>query len=259
MSDEILFERSGSIATITMNRPNQRNAMTWAMYQGLVELCDVVDADPEIRVVIIQGAGDKAFVAGTDISQFPSFKGNPDAGIEYEARIDAVIRRLERVTKPVIAAVRGFCVGGGLVIAGASDIRIAAADAQFSVPCVKLGNCLSMNNYVRLVSIVGAARARELVYTGRLVPAQEALAAGLVHEVVEVDQLQTRVQELAEQLTKSAPLTIQVTKEAIRRIQEGMQSTLNGDDLVETCYNSDDFAEGVAAFLEKRRPNWQGR
>lgn len=256
---EVLFEQSGPIATVTLNRPQQRNALTWGMYQRLVEICDAVDDDPSIRVVILQGAGEKAFVAGTDISQFPSFQANPQAGVEYEARIDAVIGRLERVTKPVIASVRGFCVGGGLVIAGACDIRIAAVDAQFSVPCVKLGNCLSLNNYTRLISLVGAARTRELVYTGRLVPAAEAHTIGLVHEVVPVEQLVERTQGLAEQIAASAPLTVQVTKEAIRRIQGCVQSTDTGHDLIQTCYNSRDFQEGVSAFLEKRRPVWTGK
>lgn len=258
-TSEVLFERSGPIATVTLNRPQQRNAMTWVMYQRLVEICDAVDDDPSIRVVIIQGAGEKAFVAGTDISQFPSFGENPQAGVAYETRIDEVIGRLERVTKPVIASVRGFCVGGGLVIAGAADIRIAAVDAQFSVPCVKLGNCLSMNNYTRLISLVGAARTRELVYTGRLVPATEAHAIGLVHEVVAVERLAERSWELAEQIAASAPLTVQVTKEAIRRIQSGILSTDNGHDLIQACYSSRDFQEGVSAFLEKRRPVWTGK
>jgi enoyl-CoA hydratase len=258
-TSEVLFERSGAIATVTLNRPQQRNAMTWGMYQRLVEICDAVDGDPSVRVVIIQGAGEKAFVAGTDIGQFPSFRENPQAGIEYETRIDEVIGRLERVTKPVIASVRGFCVGGGLVIAGASDIRIAAADAQFSVPCVKLGNCLSMNNYARLISLVGAACTRELVYTGRLVSAAEAHAIGLVHEVVAVEQLAERTRELADQIAASAPLTVQVTKEAIARIQNGIQSTDTGHDLIQACYNSQDFQEGVSAFLEKRRPVWTGK
>jgi enoyl-CoA hydratase len=258
VNSEILSEKFGSVVEITFNRPEQRNAMTWAMYARLVELCDEIDADPEVRVVLLKGAGEKAFVAGTDISQFTSFEGNPEAGIEYEARIDGVIGRLEQLTKPVIAAVRGFCVGGGLVIAAASDIRVVADDAKFGIPCVKLGNCLSLNNYARLVSLVGMARAKEMVYTGRLVPAQEAQAVGLVHEVVPAGLLLERARELATQIAAAAPLTIQVTKEAMRRLGHGIPSTANGADLIARCYNSTDFQEGVAAFLGKRRPVWQG-
>lgn len=259
VNSEILRETFGSVVEITFNRPEQRNAMTWAMYARIVELCDEIDADPEVRVVLLKGAGEKAFVAGTDISQFTSFEGNPEAGIEYEARIDGVIGRLEQLTKPVIAAVRGFCVGGGLVIAAASDIRVVADDAKFGIPCVKLGNCLSLNNYARLVSLVGMARAKEMVYTGRLVPAQEALAVGLVHEVVPAELLLERARELATQIAASAPLTIQATKEAMRRIGHGIPSTASGADLIARCYNSTDFQEGVTAFLGKRRPVWQGR
>jgi enoyl-CoA hydratase len=259
MFTDIFFERHDPVAEIVINRPQQRNAMTWAMYARLVEICDEIDATPEIRAVVIRGAGEKAFVAGTDISQFTAFQGNPEAGMDYEHRIDGVIGRLERLTKPVIAAVRGYCVGGGLVIAGASDIRIAAADAQFSVPCIRLGNCLSMANYARLASLVGQARTRELVYTGRMVPAAEALSLGLVHEVVEPEALLERAQLLAAQIAQAAPLTVQVTKEAMRRMGDCIQSTLNGEDLIATCYNSRDFQEGVAAFLEKRRPTWEGR
>lgn len=258
MNSDLLFKKSGAVAEITFNRPEQRNAMTWEMYARLMDLMDQIDADEEIRAVVLQGAGDKAFVAGTDISQFTEFKGNPQAGIDYESRIDAVISRVEQVTKPVIAAVRGFCVGGGLVIAAASDLRIAADDARFSVPCIKLGNCLSTKNYARLAALVGVARAKEMVYTGRLVPAAEALAAGLVNEVVTAETLLPRARELAQQIATAAPLTIRATKEAYRRLSDPTQSTNSGEDLVKTCYNSHDFQEGVAAFLAKRRPVWGG-
>ncbi len=259
VSEEILYEKSGALAEITFNRPEQRNAMTWSMYARLVELCDEVDADESVRAVVLKGAGEKAFVAGTDIGQFTGFAGNPRAGIDYEARIDSVIGRLERVTKPVVAAVRGFCVGGGLVIAAASDIRIVSDDAKFSVPCVKLGNCLSISNYARLVSLVGLARAKEMVYTGRMVGAAEAHAAGLVHEVTPADAVLNRAREVAAQIADSAPLTVQVTKEAMRRLSNCIQSTVDGEDLVSRCYNSGDFQEGVSAFLEKRRPVWRGK
>src|SRR5438132_1353167 len=156
-SSEMLFETNRGVAYLTVNRPEQRNAMTWAMYQRLVETCEQVDRDDAIKVLVIRGSGERAFISGTDIGQFPAFRGNPQAGIEYEERIDRVVGRLEAVAKPTLASIRGFCIGGGLGIAMACDLRIAAEDARFGVPTIRLGNCLSMHNYTRLVTLIGPA------------------------------------------------------------------------------------------------------
>lgn len=255
----MLFEVSSGVGYLTVNRPDQRNAMTWEMYGRLVEICEEVDRDDRIRVLVVSGSGERAFVSGTDISQFPAFLGNPQAGIEYEERIDRVVGRLEAVRKPTLAAVRGFAVGGGMTIAIACDLRIAAENARFGIPVIRLGNCLSMKNYARLVALIGPARAKEMIYTARHVDAREAHAWGLVNEVAPVEALPGRVRELAEAIAAAPPLTLSVSKEAVRRVVHRMLPEDPGHDLISACYNSADFQEGVAAFLDKRAPRWTGR
>jgi enoyl-CoA hydratase/carnithine racemase len=258
-SSQILLQIERGVAYLTVNRPEQRNAMTWAMYERLVEICGDVDRDDQIRVLVIRGSGERAFISGTDISQFPAFRGNPQAGIEYEDRMARVISRLEAVKKPTLAAIRGFAVGGGLSIALACDLRIASDDARFGVPVIRLGNCLSIDNYARLVALIGPARAKDMIFTARHVGAGEALTWGLVNEVVPPGQLAARTQELAEAIAAAPPITLRVSKEAVRRVLERLQPETPGHDLVALCYNSSDFQEGVAAFLDKRPPRWMGR
>lgn len=255
---EMLFETIRGVACLTVNRPAQRNAMTWAMYQRLVEICEAVDRDDAIKVLVIRGSGDRAFISGTDIGQFPAFRGNPQAGIDYEERIDHVVGRLEAVAKPTIASIRGFAVGGGLGISMACDLRLAADDARFGVPIIRLGNCLSMHTYARLVSLIGPARAKEMIYTARHVEAKEALAWGLLNEVIPAESLAARTQELAETIAQAPPLTLRVSKEAVRRVMARLLPENPGHDLIAQCYNSADFQEGVAAFLDKRPPHWTG-
>jgi enoyl-CoA hydratase len=258
-SAEMLYETARGVAYLTVNRPAQRNAMTWAMYQRLVEICDEVDRDDGVRVLVVRGSGDRAFISGTDISQFPAFRGNPQAGIDYEDRIDRVIERLDAVNKPTIASIRGFAVGGGLTIALSCDLRLASEEARFGVPVIRLGNCLSVRNYARLVALIGPSRAKEMIFTGRHVEAQEALGWGLINEAVPSDALAARTQALAEAIAAAPPLTLRVSKEAVRRVVDRLNPDSPGHDLIALCYNSADFQEGVAAFLDKRAPRWSGR
>jgi len=256
--EHIVVEREGAIVTLTFNRPEARNAMTWDMYRRLGEVCDEVDRDDAVRVLVLRGAGGKAFVAGTDIAQFLAFAGGDD-GLRYERDADEFLGRIARVTKPVIAQIEGFAVGGGFGIAAGCDLRIATPDARFGAPIARtLGNCLSMRAYARYMELIGPSRLKELIFTARLMTADEALAAGFVHEIVAGERIAARVREIAEQVAANAPITLMVTKEAIRRIHEA-RALPNGDDLVAKTYGSADFHEGVRAFVEKRPPRWTGK
>jgi len=256
--EHIVVEREGAIVTLTFNRPEARNAMTWDMYRRLGEVCDEVDRDDAVRVLVLRGAGGKAFVAGTDIAQFLAFASGDD-GLRYERDADEFLGRIARVTKPVIAQIEGFAVGGGFGIAAGCDLRIATPDARFGAPIARtLGNCLSMRAYARYMELIGPSRLKELIFTARLMTADEALAAGFVHEIVAGERIAARVREIAEQVAANAPITLMVTKEAIRRIHEA-RALPNGDDLVAKTYGSADFHEGVRAFVEKRPPRWTGK
>ena len=255
-----IFETAGPIATLTFNRPEARNAMTWAMYEALVDACERVDRDAAIHVLVLRGAGGKAFVAGTDISQFQTFKDRQD-GLKYEERLDNVLDRIERVTKPTIAQIEGVAAGGGCAIALVCDLRVATPESTFGIPIARtLGNCLSGATYSRLVDLVGPAAVKDLLFTGRFVDAAEAYALGLVNRIVVADAIGEAVARLAGEIAANAPLTLRATKEMIRRVLAKRRLPAGEDaDLVELCYTSEDFRGGVAAFLEKRKPRWTGR
>jgi len=253
------FDVADSTAVLTFNRPEARNAMTWAMYDALMEACDRVDRDAGIRVFVLRGAGGKAFVSGTDISQFTGLTTREDA-LAYERRVDEVVDRLERVTKPTIAEVEGVASGSGFMLALACDLRVCTPESRFGVPIARtLGNCLSAANYARLVDLMGPARVKDLLFTGRLIEASEAAALGLVNRIVEPTTIGSSVRELAAQISANAPKTISATKAMVRRIQERRRLVSgDGDDLITACYLSHDFKEGVAAFLAKRPPVFKG-
>jgi enoyl-CoA hydratase/carnithine racemase len=258
-SNEIRFEVDGPIATITFNRPEAMNAMTWNMYDRLVAYCDELDERDDIRVAILTGAGDRAFVAGTDISQFQAFSDPQDA-IDYERRTGEVTDRLERVRKPTIAMIHGVCVGGGAGIALSCDFRYADPNLRFGIPIARtLGNCLSLKGYSRLIDFVGPAKAKELIMLAKLLNADEALSLGVMTEIVPADQLESRVREVAERLTQLAPLTLAATKESIRRLLAARSlPSEDGQDIILSCYMSDDFRGAVEAFVAKRKPVWTG-
>jgi enoyl-CoA hydratase len=255
---ELLYEVRDGIGRITFNRPQARNALTFPMYERLAEICEAADTDRALKVLILTGAGDKAFASGTDINQFRAFKSPQDA-IAYEARIDRVLGTLEACRVPTIAAIAGACTGGGAGIAACCDLRIGTATAKFGFPIARtLGNCLSMSSLGRLTALIGPARVKEIIFTARLVEAREAASLGLLHEVVEdLPALTRRADELARLIGSHAPLTLRATKEALRRLQQRL-SREEGEDLILMCYMSRDFREGMDAFLNKRPPQWAG-
>jgi enoyl-CoA hydratase len=257
-TQDALVTRDGAIMTLTLNRPQTRNAMTWAMYERLLQVCEEVDADDSVRVLILRGAGGKAFVAGTDISQFKVFETAED-GLAYERDGAARSARLERVRKPVIAQIQGFAVGGGFNITACCDLRIATPDAKFGAPIARtLGNCLSMETYARFVDLLGTSRVKDVIFRARFFTAEEALAAGFVHEIVPPEEIDARVKAIALEIADHAPITIQVTNEALRRLRDH-RGLPDGDDLIARTYTSADFREGAAAFVEKRKPRWTGK
>jgi len=254
---EILSEVRGNTLWITFNRPQARNALTFAMYEGLAKLCSEVPTDGSIRAVVIHGAGGKAFAAGTDMTQFRAFESAQDA-LVYEARIETVLEAVERCPLPTVAVINGACTGGGAAIAGACDIRIAAQNLKFGFPIARtLGNCLAAANLARLSSLMGAGRVREMIFTARLISAPEALDYGLISEVLEDEAaLMARAEDLAGTLAQMAPLTLRATKEAMRRVSAATR--VEDADLIEMCYMSNDFRHGMEAFLAKEKPEWSG-
>jgi enoyl-CoA hydratase len=257
--DDLLYEVRDGIGRITLNRPQARNALTFAMYERIAEICNQANADDSMRVLVLTGQGDRAFAAGTDINQFRAFKTPRDA-IEYESRIDRILGAVEQCRVPTIAAIAGACTGGGAGIAASCDLRIATRDARFGFPIARtLGNCLSMSSLRRITALVGPARVKEMVFTAKLVGGEEAGRIGLVHEVVEdAAALQVRASELAQVVASHAPLTLRATKEGLRRLQVNGPAA-EGEDLVLMCYMSGDFREGMDAFLNKRPPKWSGK
>jgi enoyl-CoA hydratase/carnithine racemase len=259
MTTELLHEVRDGVAYVTFNRPQARNALTFAMYERLAEICNGAKQDRSIRAILITGAGDKAFAAGTDISQFRAFDKEQDA-LDYEARIDRVMTAIERCRVPTIAAIHGACTGGGASIAACCDLRIASRAMKYGFPVARtLGNCLSLVSYARLVYLVGPSLVKDIVFRARLLEADEALARGLVMELTENQEtLMKRAEEIARQVASHAPLTLQATKEALLRLRPEVKHG-EGNDLVLMCYMSEDFREGMEAFLNKRKPVWKGR
>lgn len=258
MSDQgaVRYRREGAVAHVIFDRPAARNAMTWTMYQQLAEACHQIVTDTEVRCVVFRGAGGKAFVAGTDISQFQEFSG-PNDGIEYENKMEDFLARVESLPMPTLAVIEGFAIGGGLAIATACDLRIATPDARFGVPIARtVGNCLSIGNNALLIAGFGVARTKKMLLSAELLDANEAVQAGYLAEIVAPEELDGRVKELSERLAGNAPITMRVTKEAIRRL---LHAGLPDDaDLIRQAYGSEDFRIGVESFVNKKKPEWTG-
>jgi enoyl-CoA hydratase len=254
---ELEVSQDGAVLTVLFNRPEARNAMTFGMYDGLEEACARADADDSVRVMVLRGAGGRAFVAGTDISQFSTFTSGDD-GIAYEERITRVVNRLEDVAVPTVAAIEGPCVGGGLALAAACDLRLATESSRFGVPIARtLGNCLSMNSYSLLVHHLGPGRTLDMLLRARLLSAADAHAAGFVGEVVPDGELDPALSALLDVLLNHAPLSMKAAGQAVARLRRA--NLPDGDDLVREVFGSADFRAGVAAFVERGQASWTGR
>jgi enoyl-CoA hydratase/carnithine racemase len=254
---EVRYLRDGAVATVIFDRPAAHNAMTWRMYEQLGDACARMQQESGLRVAVFRGAGGKAFIAGTDIGQFDAFRTGED-GLAYEEKMDGHIGAIEALPVPTLAVIDGFALGGGLAIAAACDLRIATPGSRFGVPIARtLGNCLSIANYARLVSALGASRAKRVLLLAENLSAEEAQAGGFVTEIVQPSDLDRRIAELTVRLAQHAPVTMRVSKEALRRLLHA--GLPDGDDLVRACYGSDDFRNGVKAFVEKRAPQWTGK
>lgn len=258
---KILATVEGGVGRITFNQPEKRNAMSIAMWDGLTAALDLFETHPEVRVLVLEGAGDKAFVSGADISQFDKNRSDAEAQKEYDRLTSGGRAKLGRFPKPVIGKIRGFCLGGGLGIAMQCDIRIVASDAQLGIPAAKLGLAYGFDMVRTLVGLVGPIHAKRILFTGDRVDAATAERIGLVNQVVPVEALEDTVATLAADIAGNAPLTIRAAKLAVAAaLQDKADRDMAGlSAAIAACFDSEDYREGRRAFLEKRKPAFRGR
>ncbi len=259
-TDKMIGEIDDGIGWMTFNQPERRNAISHEMREAILEILDHFESSRDVRVIVMKGAGDKSFVSGSDISRAEKGEATP-AELERQGKLSGLVHeRYTTLTKPLIAMIRGYCLGGGVATALYADLRIASDDAQFGIPAARLGNAYSWSYTSKLVEIVGPARAKEILITARRYSAAEALQMGLIHQVAAVDQLETTVCELAAGIKDNAPLSIQAAKIMIDElVKDPDQRDMKKVALIrKTCIESADFAEGRRAFNEKRKPRWTG-
>jgi enoyl-CoA hydratase len=259
--DKIIVEKSAGVGRLIFNQPQKHNAISFEMWQGISHAMNEFAADDSVRVVILSGAGEKAFSAGADISQFAEKRASMDAVEEYERIAVKAHEELVHIDKPTIAMIHGYCIGGGAGVALCCDLRIASEDARFAIPAAKLGLAYRWDDVYPLVQLVGASFAKEILFTGRQFSAHEALNMGLVNRVVPRAELEACVGEYAESIASNAPLTIRAAKRTIgEALKDPEDRDLDGvGKLVDECFASEDYAEGRKAFMEKRKPEFKGR
>ena len=260
-TDKMLSRRDGAIGHLVFNQPEKRNAVSLAMWERAREILDEFEADPSVRVVILSGAGGKAFVSGADISEFEDKRGTAEAQQHYNAQTARVYERIERFPKPTVAMIDGYCIGGGLNLACVCDIRIASDQSQFGMPAARLALGYPFVAINRLVNIVGIANARHLMFTAGRINAEHALRIGLVQELVPSDTLEATVTQYAGTIAENAPLTVAAMKFISTQVlaDPAERDLAKCDAMVAACFASEDFKEGRRAFMEKRKPQFQGR
>ena len=256
--DKILSAVDGHIGTLTFNNPERHNAMSLDMWRAAGAVLEEFEKDPAVRVIVLTGAGGKAFVSGADISKFESERATLDAVAEYNAVVDRFAQTLGECSKPTIAMIRGYCLGGGVGIAVCCDLRIANDAARFAVPAAKLGLGYGYANVRRIMDLVGPQFVTEMLLTARQFDAAEALRTGLVNRVVLDADIENYVRELAETIARNAPLTIRAVKKVVRELHHDEPDIAACDALVKQCFESADYREGRRAFLEKRKPVFRG-
>lgn len=262
MSEPILIERDGPIATVILNRPQQRNAITFAMWLQLQERARALDADPDVRAVIFRGAGEAAFSAGADIAEFEAHRNNSTLAREYARAFDGALDAIAAIGKPTLSLIRGFCVGGGLELTTATDLRLAADDSRFGVPIAQLGILVGYKEMRRLVALVGPGPVMDLLLTARLINAPDALRLGLISEVTPPNEVERRAYDLARRLCGLAPLSARWHKQILQTVLTNpslSHLSPEAEALPFACYDTADFQEGRRAFLEKRKPNFEGK
>jgi enoyl-CoA hydratase len=258
---KILSGITDGVGVISFNNPAKRNAMSLEMWEGLGEALTELRDNPDVRVVILVGAGDKAFVSGADISQFEKNRHNAEASEQYSRRSEAQRALLANYPKPTIACIRGFCLGGGMQVAMLADIRIAAEDSQFGIPAARLGIAYGYDGLKHLVSLVGPSWARLLMYTGMRIDSAEALRIGLVDRMIPTGELWGATMEIARTISGNAPLAIKAAKITIAQVLKDPDDRDMGaiKQIGIDCMDSEDFREGRRAFMEKRKPQFRGR
>ncbi len=260
-TDKLLVDVTGAVAVVTINNPGKRNALSSEIRAALPGLLGALQADRDVRVVVLTGAGDKAFASGADISEFAERRTSPTARAEYDRGQEAIYGALASLEKPIIAMIRGFCLGQGLLTAVRADIRIASDDGQFGIPAARLGLGPRFTSVAVLVDLVGPAWASEILLSARRFPAAEALRMGLVNRVVPAVDLRDEVMSLAQDIARNAPLTVAACKAAIREAGQppGQRDVARVEAMSEACFASEDYREGQRAFAEKRPPAFTGR
>ncbi len=260
-TEKMLAHVEDGIGWMTYNNPARLNAMSYDMQLAVPRILGAFASDPDVHVVVVQGAGERAFVSGADISEFSEKRTSVDARADYDAALAAAWASWATVDKPIIAMIRGYCIGGGLLTAMNADIRIAAEGSEFGVPAAKLGLGYQYGGVEQLMSLVGPSWTAEILFSARRLSADEARHVGLVNRVVPVDELEPAVRELAAAIAANAPLTVQACKAAIREARrDPAHRDLDAvDAMVEACFRSEDYLEGQAAFAEKRPPRFRGR
>ncbi len=260
-TDKLLVDVADAVAVVTLNNPAKRNALSSDMRAALPVLLEALQADDQVRVVVLTGAGDKAFASGADISEFAERRTSPAARAEYDAVAEALNRSWASLDKPLIAMIRGFCIGGGLFTALQADIRIAADDSQYGVPAARLGLGPGLAGVKALMSLIGPAHTSEMLFSARRFSAAEAAAMGLVNRVVPAGALREETIGLAQAIAANAPLTVAACKAAIRAAGQspGERDLARAQAMIEACFRSDDYLEGQRAFAEKRAPAFTGR